>query len=58
MGGNDWKKTALRSILKKDARHVCFSKHKRGLFCKATTSMLTMLLLSQPWSSAFTQMHA
>ncbi|XBI69354.1 hypothetical protein VPH35_048431 [Triticum aestivum] len=43
MGGNNWKKTVLRSILKKDARHVCFSKHKRGLFSKATTSTLTML---------------
>ncbi|XP_020185574.1 agamous-like MADS-box protein AGL61 [Aegilops tauschii subsp. strangulata] len=33
----------LRSLLKKDAWHVCFSKHKWGLFTKASTSTLTML---------------
>ena len=46
-GGNGWKKTVLYSILEKDARHVCFSKHKRWLFSKASASTLSMLSSAQ-----------
>ena len=40
-GGNCRKKIVLHRIMKKDARHVCFSKREQGLFSKAST--LTML---------------
>ncbi|XP_020172838.1 agamous-like MADS-box protein AGL29 [Aegilops tauschii subsp. strangulata] len=44
-GGNGRKKTVLLSIVKEDARHVCFSKRKRGLFSK--TSALSLLTGAQ-----------
>ncbi|VAH69715.1 agamous-like MADS-box protein AGL29 [Triticum urartu] len=41
-GGNGRKKTVLLPIVKEDARYVCFSKRKRGLFSKASAlSLLT-----------------
>ncbi|XP_020185571.1 agamous-like MADS-box protein AGL29 [Aegilops tauschii subsp. strangulata] len=36
-GSNGRKKTVLLPIVKKDSRHVCFSKRKQGLFSKAST---------------------
>uniref|UniRef100_M8CXQ4 Uncharacterized protein n=1 Tax=Aegilops tauschii TaxID=37682 RepID=M8CXQ4_AEGTA len=39
-GGNGRKKTVPRRIIKEDARYVCFSKRKQGLFNKASEQAL------------------
>ncbi|KAM3336188.1 hypothetical protein ACQJBY_030269 [Aegilops geniculata] len=50
-GGNGRKKTVLLPIVKEDARHVCFSKRKRGLFSKA--SALSLLTGAQVAAAVF-----
>ena len=63
MGGNDWKKTIPRQIIKEDAQYVCCPRRKRALFNKASEQALltgaqVAVVIFMPDSKAFSFDHS